>query len=95
LNAQPEFDFGWKANVGITLPILQSHQAGVAVEEAELARLRAEREALMARITGGVAAALARVSSARDRMTHFQTVTSPLTVDVDRYAQASYSRCWA
>jgi hypothetical protein len=24
-------------------------------------------------------------------MTHFQTVTSPLTVDVDRYAQASYS----
>jgi cobalt-zinc-cadmium efflux system outer membrane protein len=91
LNAQPEFDFGWKANVGITLPILQSHQAGVAVEEAELARLRAEREALMARITGGVAAALARVSSARDRMTHFQTVTSPLTVDVDRYAQASYS----
>jgi cobalt-zinc-cadmium efflux system outer membrane protein len=90
-NAQPDFTFGWKANVGITLPILQSHQAGVAVEEAELARLRAEREALMARITGGVAAALARVSSARDRMTHFQTVTSPLTVDVDRYAQASYT----
>jgi cobalt-zinc-cadmium efflux system outer membrane protein len=91
LNAQPDFDFGWKANVGITLPILQSHQAGVAVEEAELARLHAERDALVARMTGGVAAALARVSSARDRMTHFQSVTSPLTVDVDRYAQASYT----
>ena len=91
LNAQPEFDVGWRANVGITLPLLQSHRAGVAVEEAELARLRAEREALVARITGGIASALARVSAARDRITHFQTVTSPLIVDVERYAQASYA----
>ena len=90
-DAQPDFAVGWRLNVGVTLPLFATHRAGVQVEDAELTRLRAERDALVATVSGGVVAALARVQAARDRMTHFQNTTLPQIAAVERYAQDSYA----
>ena len=48
-DAEPEFGVGWRANFGITLPIFTTHKAGVLLENAELQRLHAEREAIARR----------------------------------------------
>jgi cobalt-zinc-cadmium efflux system outer membrane protein len=91
VDGQPDFQYGWHLTGTITLPILTTHRAGVRVEEAELARLKGEREALVSRIGGAVAAALARVTSAREQMTQYQTVILPLALDAERQAQVSYN----
>lgn len=90
-DAEPEFRFGWRFSGGITLPILTRHKAGVVVEEATLARLRREREALASRIAGGISAALARASAARDQITRYEASILPLAVEAEQQAQAAYT----
>jgi cobalt-zinc-cadmium efflux system outer membrane protein len=90
-NGQPDFAVGWKMNVGLTVPLFTTHRAGVELEAAELARLRAEREAFGARVIGAVTAALARVAAARERVAHFQSTTLPLVESVERFAQTAYA----
>ena len=90
-DAEPEFRFGWRFSGGVTLPILTRHKAGVVVEEATLARLRREREALASRIAGGISAALARASAARDQITRYEASILPLAVEAEQQAQAAYN----
>jgi outer membrane protein TolC len=90
LNAAPEFNYGWRTAFTMTVPLFTRHQAGVAVEEAELARLRAEREAIVANLTGAVAAALARAGGARERLTNFQTNILPRALDLQAKADDAY-----
>jgi cobalt-zinc-cadmium efflux system outer membrane protein len=90
-DAEPDFQYGWRLTGSITLPIFTTHRAGVLVEEAELARLRGEREALVARMSGAIAAALARATSAREQLTRYQNEVLPLAVEAERQAQVSYS----
>ena len=66
--AEPEFHVGWRAGAGLTLPLFTTHAAGVAREEAELARLQAELEATRLSIDGAVAAALARAAAVREQV---------------------------
>ena len=35
-DSQPEFTYGWRAGVAITLPVFTSHKAGVLVEQTTL-----------------------------------------------------------
>ena len=58
-DAQPEFTYGWRAGVAVTLPVFTSHKAGVLVEQTTLDQLSAEREATLRRIFGDVTAAAA------------------------------------
>jgi cobalt-zinc-cadmium efflux system outer membrane protein len=90
-DAFPEFRFGWRATFGITLPILSSHKAGVRVEELTLTRLKAEREAAVARMRGGIAAALSRATAARDQMANYENTILPLAVEAEQQAQAAYT----
>jgi cobalt-zinc-cadmium efflux system outer membrane protein len=90
-DAQPDFDYGWRVNFGITLPLFTSHQAAVFLEDAELVRLKAERDATSARMEGAIAAALARATAAREAMTRYETVILPLAVDAEQMAQDSYT----
>jgi outer membrane protein, heavy metal efflux system len=90
-DAEPEFRFGWRFSGGVTLPILTRHKAGVVVEEATLARLRREREALASRIAGGISAALARASAARDQINRYEASILPLAVEAEQQAQAAYN----
>src|SRR6185295_6577929 len=72
-DAQPEFRVGWRLSFAVTVPLFTRHQAGVLFEDAELTRLKAERAALAAKVSGEVTAALARASAAREQMMRFQT----------------------
>ena len=44
-DSPPEFNYGWKAGVAVTLPIFTRHTADVRVESAKVIQLRAQREA--------------------------------------------------
>ena len=90
MNASPDFNFGWRGALTMTVPVFTQHKAGVAVEEAALARLRAGREAVIADMAGGVAAALARASSARDQFDAFQARILPRAIDLQQKAEDAY-----
>jgi cobalt-zinc-cadmium efflux system outer membrane protein len=90
-DAEPEFRHGWRVNFGITVPVFTTHKAAVLVEDSTLARLKAERTAIIARMTGAIAAALARATAARDQLTTFEATIVPLGLEAERQAQAAYS----
>ncbi len=89
-NAQPEFGVGWRANVGMTIPLFTTHKAGVQLESATLDRLRAEREAVRDEIGGAVAAALARAAAAGQRLTAYTRDILPLSQQDEAFAQDAY-----
>jgi cobalt-zinc-cadmium efflux system outer membrane protein len=89
--AQPDFSVGWSVTFDMNVPVFTSHQAGVQVETAELARLHAGRNARALAIAGAVEAAYARLSSARARMDQFQTRSLPLSNQVEQMAQRAYA----
>jgi cobalt-zinc-cadmium efflux system outer membrane protein len=63
----------------------------VAVEEAELARLQGERQATISRMSGGIAAALAHATAARDQIARYQNEILPLLAEAERQAQVAYT----
>jgi cobalt-zinc-cadmium efflux system outer membrane protein len=90
-DAQPEFSVGWRLNFAVTLPVFATHKAGVIAEDAEMARLSAERAATAARVTGSVSAALARATAAHEQLQRYQTETLPRIEALERMAQVSYT----
>jgi hypothetical protein len=90
-DAQPEFRFGWRVSFGVTLPIFAKHKAPVLFEDLTLAKLRADREAIVARLGGAIEAALARAAAARDRITRYEGTILPLALEAERQAQAAYN----
>lgn len=85
-----EFDFGWRFTAGITVPLFTRHNAGVVVEDAELTRLRAERNAILADIAGHVAEARARAAAAEAQLDRFERDILPRALEVERMAEDSY-----
>src|SRR6185295_11915080 len=55
-----------------------------------LTRLQADRAAALARMSGGIAAALSRAAAARDQLTAYETTMLPLALEAERQAQAAY-----
>ena len=88
--AEPEFNYGWRAAVAITLPLLTTHKAGVVVEEATLTQLMSEREAVVARITGEVTAAAAVADAQRQQYARYRDQIVPQALEVERMAEDSY-----
>jgi cobalt-zinc-cadmium efflux system outer membrane protein len=88
--AEPEFTTGWRAALGVTLPLLTSHRAGVLLEESTLAQLRRARDATVARITGEVAAAIAQVDAQRQQYLRYRDEILPQALEVERLAEDSY-----
>ena len=89
-DAPGEFDWGWRAGLGMTLPLFQTRRAEVRVAEAALAQLRAEREAARARIESGVTAAAALASARRVEYLRYRDEILPKTDDVERMADDAY-----
>jgi outer membrane protein TolC len=89
-DSPPDFEYGWRFAVSIAIPIFTHHGAGVRVEEATLARLRVEREALSERLRGDVAAAAARASAHRQAYLRFRDEVLPRAKDVDAMSEDSY-----
>ena len=88
--AEPEFMYGWRAAVAITLPIFTTHTAGVVLEQATMTQLAAEREAALARISGDVAAAVAIAEAQRQQYVRYRDQVLPQALEVERMAEDSY-----
>jgi cobalt-zinc-cadmium efflux system outer membrane protein len=87
---QPEFDYGWRAGVSVTLPIFTTHNALVTVEETTLDQLNAERQAALLRITGDVTAAAVTADTQRQLYTRYRDQILPQALQVEQLAQDAY-----
>jgi cobalt-zinc-cadmium efflux system outer membrane protein len=88
--AAPEFDYGWRAGVSLTVPLFTTHQAGVAVEQATIDQLVAQREAVLQQITGDVTSAAITVETERALYERYRDDILPQTQQVEQLAQDSY-----
>ena len=89
-DSPPEFTYGWKAGVAITLPIFTRHEAGVRVETARVAQLRAQREARLMELTGQATAAAARAKTGRQRYLRYRDEIVPQLSTMETMAEDSY-----
>jgi cobalt-zinc-cadmium efflux system outer membrane protein len=89
-DSPPDFVWGWRAGLAVTLPIFTRHHAAVEVEEATLAQLKGEREANVAQIAGSVTAAVAQAAAARDQALRYRDDILPRAAEVQELAQESY-----
>jgi cobalt-zinc-cadmium efflux system outer membrane protein len=88
--AEPEFGTGWRAAVGVTLPVFTRHRAGVQVEQATLAQLELERTAALARIEGQVASGTALAAAQHQQLQEYRDRILPQALDVERMAEDAY-----
>ncbi|MEP6782682.1 MAG: TolC family protein, partial [Acidobacteriota bacterium] len=84
------FQNGWKAAVAITLPIFTTHKAGVTLEEATLAQLTAERNAVAIQIDAQVSAAVAIADAQREEFIRYRDEILPQAVQVETMADDAY-----
>jgi cobalt-zinc-cadmium efflux system outer membrane protein len=89
-DAPPDFVWGWRAGLTVTLPIFATHHAEVEVEEATLAQLKAEREARAAEVAGAVTAAAAQAAVAQRQALRFRDDILPHALEVEGLAEESY-----
>lgn len=88
--AQPEFTYGWRAGVAVTLPLFTSHRAGVLVEQTTLDQLTAQRQATLVRIAGAVTAAAVTVQAQRRLYVRYRDEIVPQAIQVEQLAQEAY-----
>lgn len=84
------FQTGWKAALAVTLPIFTTHKAGVALEEATLKQLEAERSAAELRINAAVAAAIAVADAQRAQYVRYRDEILPQAMQVETMADDAY-----
>ena len=89
-DSPPEFNYGWKAAVAVTLPIFTRHSADVRVESARVVQLRAQRDARITELTGQATAAAARARAARQRFLRYRDEIIPQAATVESMAEDSY-----
>ena len=89
-DAEPEFTYGWRAGVAVTLPLFTTHKAGVNVESHTLAQLVAERQAAMLRIDSEVTAAAVTAEAQRLAYVRYRDEILPQAQQVEQLAQDSY-----
>jgi cobalt-zinc-cadmium efflux system outer membrane protein len=89
-DAQPEFTYGWRAGITVTLPLFTTHKAGVLVEETTLTLLTAQRQATQLRIDADVTAAAAVAEAQRQAYARYRDVILPQAQQVEQLAQDSY-----
>jgi len=88
--AEPEFTYGWRAGLTVTIPLFTTHKAGVTLEDATLAQLQAQRAALLQRVEGDVASAAASAEAQRQAYLRYREVIVPKAEQVERLALESF-----
>ena len=89
-DAQPEFTYGWRAGLAVTLPLFTTHKAGVMIEDTTLAQLTTQRQAAQLRIDGEVTAAAAMAEAQRLAYARYRDIILPQAQQVEQLAQDSY-----
>lgn len=90
VDSPPEFMYGWKAGLAVTIPVFTRHAADVKVETARVTQLRAQREARLAELTGQALAAASRAQAARRRYLRYRDEIVPQLSVVESMAEDSY-----
>ena len=90
VDAQPEFVYGWRAGVSVTVPLFTTHRAGVLVEQTTLEQLLAQRQAAVARIEGQVTAAAVSAEAQRQLYVRYRDQIVPQAQQVEQVAQDAY-----
>lgn len=88
--AEPEFNTGWRAGLGVTVPLFTRNRAAVRLEEATLTAIAAERAAALSRINGDVAAAGAVADALGQQYLRYQATIVPQALEIERLAEDSY-----
>ncbi len=88
--AEPEFHTGWRAGLGVTVPLFTRNRAAVRLEEATLTAIAAERAAALSRINGDVAAAGAVADALGQQYLRYQATIVPQALEIERLAEDSY-----
>jgi len=89
-DAPPDFIWGWRAALTITLPIFSRGKEQVRLEEAALARLQAERDAAAARLRAEVASAAVAAETQQQALLRFRDEVLPRAAEVEAMAEDSY-----
>ena len=89
-DVEPDFMYGWQFEASVVLPLFTRHRAAVLVEQARVTQLRAEREAIVARVTGESSAALARATSARQQFLRYRDEILPRSTEIEGMAEDAY-----
>jgi cobalt-zinc-cadmium efflux system outer membrane protein len=89
-DAEPEFTWGWRAGVAMTIPLFTTHKAGVLVEQTTLDQLLAGRQAAEARITSEVSAFATTAEAQRQAYLRYRDSILPQAQQVEQLAQDSY-----
>ena len=88
--AQPDFVWGYHAAVAVIVPLFTRHTAAVQVEQATLAQLRAQRNALSRQVDAGAFAARARAEAARRAYLRYRDAILPDSRTVEAMAEEAY-----
>ncbi len=89
-DARPEFMYGWRGGLAITIPVFTRRTAEVQIETARVAQLKAIREARVAALVGDPAAASARAQAARRQYQRYRDEIVPQLAAVEAMAEDSY-----
>jgi cobalt-zinc-cadmium efflux system outer membrane protein len=89
-DAPPDFTYGWKAGLALTIPVFTRHDAGVRVEAARIIQLRAQRDARVRELAGQATAAAARARAARQRYLRYRDEIVPQLATIESMAEDSY-----
>jgi len=86
----PDFDWGWRAGISLTLPLFHNHGAEIQVQEATLTQLTAERSAREAAIRGEVRAAWELADARGRQYASYRDRILPAAAEVESMAEESY-----
>jgi len=86
----PDFDWGWRAGVSLTLPLFHNHGAEAKLEEATLAQITAEREAQTADVRSRVVAAWTLADGRGRQYARYRDEILPTAREVESMAEESY-----
>jgi cobalt-zinc-cadmium efflux system outer membrane protein len=89
-DSEPEFTWGWRAGVTVTLPVFTTHRSAVLIEERTLERIRAEREAAAVRIRGEVFAAIALTGARGGQARRYRDEILPRANEIQGMAEEAY-----
>ena len=88
--AEPEFDWGYRAAIAVSVPLFTRHSGQVHLEEANASWLRAQRSALAQRIGAVAVAAAARASAQAEQYRRYRDAILPRSREVEAMAEESY-----
>jgi outer membrane protein, heavy metal efflux system len=86
----PDFDWGWRLGVSLTLPVFHDHGAEVVFEQATLTQLQAQRQAEVAAIQGAIASAWALADARGRQYARYRDEILETAAEVESMAEEAY-----